>query len=64
MKERAKMYRYYVSVLYLNVEKDEIEIDYIETLARSGYEASRNATDYMSRFPYVSHIKVEEITRM
>lgn len=64
MKERAKMYRYYVSVVYLNLEKDEIEFDYIETLAKSGVEASRNATDYMNRFPYVTHLKVEEISRM
>ena len=64
MKESRRPYKYIVDAVYLNTEKDEIEFDYIETLAWSANEARHNAHEYMSRFPFVSHLKIDCVSRV
>ena len=60
---RRMKYKYYVDVAYLNTEKDEIQLDYLETLAYSATEASKDVVEYLEKFPNITHTIITAVAR-
>lgn len=50
---------YCVEVAFLNTDSDDINVEYVESI---GYNA-RQASDYVSKLPFVSYITVISIER-
>lgn len=50
---------YWVEVAFLNTESDDINVEYVECI---GYNA-RQAIDYISKLPFVSHVTVISVEK-
>lgn len=61
---RAKKNRYLVEVAYLDIESDEIQQDYIDTLAYSADNAYISVKEYLMGFPNITHVKVISVDRL
>lgn len=61
---RAKKIRYLVEVAYLDIESDEIKLDYIDTLANSADIAYSDVKEYLLKFPNVTHVTAVSVSRL
>lgn len=60
---RTMKHTYWVEVAVLNMESDDINVEYVECMGYNARQASDYAIDYISKLTFISHITVISIER-
>lgn len=60
---RTMKHTYWVEVAFLNIESDDINVEYVECIGYNAKQASEYTIDYVSKLPFVSHVTVISVER-